>query len=106
MFWFRASIGQTTKPLPPIDLRPLPKSVLVTYPTSLHHVRTREALLTRSAELFHFVEEGKLQVSIGGGYPLSEAGGGRGALQSPKTSCLLVDSPLRFLNPFLLRVRQ
>src|SRR5260370_35310304 len=101
MFWFRASIGQTTKPLPPIDLRPLPKSVLVTYPTSLHHVRTREALLTRSAELFHFVEEGKLQVSIGGRYPLSgEERGPRGIQYRQKKTQPFV-FPKRGRNTFL-----
>ncbi len=81
------------KPLPPIDLRTLPKSVLVTYPTSLHHVRTREALLTRSAELFHFVEEGKLQVSIGGRYPLAEAARAHEAIQSRTTTGKLLLLP-------------
>lgn len=88
-----ASYGQTIKPLPPIDMRTLPKSVLITYPTSLHHVRTREALLTRSAELFHFVEEGKLHVSIGGRYPLAEAARAHEAIQSRTTTGKLLLIP-------------
>jgi len=47
-----AYYGQTIKRLPPIDLLDLPRSVHVTYPGVHHHVRTREALLARTAQLF------------------------------------------------------
>jgi NADPH:quinone reductase len=88
-----AYYGQTIKPLPPIDLLTLPKSVLVTYPRVHDHVRTREALLTRSAELFHLVEEGKLHVSIGGRYPLAAAARAHEAIQSRTTAGKLLLLP-------------
>jgi NADPH2:quinone reductase len=77
--------GQRTRPLPPIDLFTLPKSVLVTYSVVSDHVPTREALLRRSAELFRLVEEGKVQVRIGGRYPLADAFRAHEAIESRGT---------------------
>lgn len=68
-----AYYGQTIKRLPPIDLLELPRSVHVTYPRVHHHVLTREALLTRSRQLFDWVESGQLKVNIGQRYPLADA---------------------------------
>jgi NADPH2:quinone reductase len=68
-----AYYGQTIKRLPPIDLLDLPNSVHVTYPQVHDHVRTRNALLRRSQQLFDWVESGQLKINIGHRYPLADA---------------------------------
>jgi NADPH2:quinone reductase len=81
------------KPLPPIDIFDLPKSVLVTYPVVMHHVRTHEALIQRSSQLFDWVLKGKLRVKIGGRYPLSEAARAHHDIQSRRTTGKLLLIP-------------
>ncbi|RPJ84720.1 MAG: quinone oxidoreductase [Acidobacteria bacterium] len=49
------------------------EGVHVTYPRVHHHVLTREALLTRSRQLFDWVESGQLKVNVGKRYPLANA---------------------------------
>jgi NADPH:quinone reductase len=88
-----AYYGQTIKALPPIDLFTLPKSVLVTYPTVGDHVLSREALLAHSAELFKWVEEGKLHVHIGHTYPLSDAAQAHSDIESRRTTGKLLLLP-------------
>lgn len=80
-----AYYGQTIKKLPPIDLLTLPKSVLVSYPVVMDLVRTREALLQYSGELFAWVREGRLKVAIGGRYPLAEAARAHADIESRRT---------------------
>jgi NADPH2:quinone reductase len=85
--------GQTIKPLPPIDLLTLPKSVLVTYSSIVDHIPTREALLTHSTEIFHLLEEGKIQVHIGKRYPLAAAKQAHEDIQSRNTTGKLLLIP-------------
>ena len=80
-----AYYGQTIKRLPPIDLLDLPKSVLVTYPSVMHHVRTHRALLARTAQLFHWIRNGQLKIHIGGRYPLADAAKAHTDLEARKT---------------------
>jgi len=68
-----AYYGQTIKRMPPIDLLDLPNSVHVTYPRVHDHVRTREALLARSGQLFDWVQAGQLKINIGHRYALTYA---------------------------------
>ncbi|TFW56700.1 quinone oxidoreductase [Bradyrhizobium sp. MOS001] len=80
-----AYYGPLFNPLNPIDLTDLPKSIHVTYPIVMHHVRTRTALLKRSAQLFDWVRNGKLKVRIGGRYTLADAARAHQDLQSRRT---------------------
>src|SRR5258708_1068245 len=85
--------GPLMKPLPPIDIFDLPKSVLVTYPMVMHHVRTHEALVQRSNQLFEWVREGKLKIRIGSRYPLAEAARAHQDIQSRRTTGKLLLVP-------------
>ena len=88
-----ACYGPLMKPLPSIDIFDLPKSVLITYPAVMHHVRTHEALVRRSNQLFDWVREGKLRVKIGGRYPLAEAAQAHQDIQSRRTTGKLLLIP-------------
>jgi hypothetical protein len=69
-------------------LRPtdLLKSVRLTYPVFAHHVRTREALVARTSEVFELVETGRLRVRVGRRYPLSEAARAHIDIESRRTT--------------------
>ena len=88
-----AYYGLLIKHLPPIDITHLPKSVLVSYPVVLDHVRTREALLARSNRLFDWVRDGSLKLRIGGRYPLADAVGAHRDLESRRTTGKLLLLP-------------
>jgi NADPH2:quinone reductase len=81
--------------LAPVDLVSLPRSILVTYPTVADHVRTREALLSRSRQLFEWVESGQLKASIGHRYRLAEAARAHSDIASRRTTgkLLLIPDP-------------
>jgi len=81
-----AYYGQAIKRLPPIDLLDLPKSVLVTYPSVMHHVRTHETLLARTEQLFDWVRKGQLNIHIGHCYPLADAARAHADLEARKTT--------------------
>ncbi|WP_433557096.1 quinone oxidoreductase family protein [Pseudonocardia xinjiangensis] len=76
-------------------LRPtdLPKSVRLTYPVFSHHVRTREALVARTAEVFGLVATGRLRVRVGGRYPLSDAATAHADIESRRTTGKLLLIP-------------
>ncbi len=80
-----AYYGHTIKRLPPIELLDLPRSVLVTYPVVHHLVRTHEALVARSSELFGWLKEGRLEPRIGGRYALADARRAHEDIQSRRT---------------------
>lgn len=56
-----------------VDLTSLPSSIHIGYPTVFDHIRTRQELLAHAAELFEAVRTGKINITIGGRYPLAEA---------------------------------
>ena len=68
-----ALFGPLMEPLPPLDPFSIPKSIKITYPVVMHHVRTREALLARSAQLFDWMRSGRLRLHVGQSYPLAAA---------------------------------
>ena len=88
-----AYYGQTIKRLPPIDLLDLPRSVLVTYPVVHHLVRTHDALVARSNELFGWVKEGRLDAPVGGRYALADARRAHEDIQSRRTTGKLLLIP-------------
>lgn len=82
-----------TQPMPPLEPWSLPKSIKVTYPIVMHHVRTRDALLARSAQLFEWVRSGRLEVHIGRRYPLAEAAQAHRDIESRRTTGKLLLVP-------------
>jgi NADPH:quinone reductase len=89
VLYYGAVIGQP----PVVNLRQLPNSIKICYPTFLDHVPTREALLARSAELLALVRDGLLTIEIGGRYPLAEAAQAHRDLESRATTGKLLLLP-------------
>ena len=89
VLYYGAVIGQP----PVVNLRQLPNSIKICYPTFLDHVPTREALLARSAELLTLVRDGLLTIEIGGRYPLAEAAEAHRDLESRATTGKLLLLP-------------
>ncbi|MTD17301.1 zinc-binding dehydrogenase [Nakamurella sp. YIM 132087] len=71
MVLFGGSSGQ----VPPFDPQRLNGlgSLYLTRPTLAHFTRTRAELLARSAEVLGWIADGRLEVRIGGTYPLADA---------------------------------
>ena len=89
VLYYGAVIGQP----PVVNLRQLPNSIKICYPTFFDHVPTREALLARSAELLALVRDGRLTIEIGGRYPLAEAARAHRDLESRATTGKLLLLP-------------
>jgi len=89
VLYYGAVIGQP----PVVNLRQLPNSIKICYPTFVDHVPTREALLARSAELLTLVRDGLLTIEIGGRYPLTEAAQAHRDLESRATTGKLLLLP-------------
>lgn len=86
--------GPLTGPsLPPVNVWSLPKSIKVTYPIVMHHVRTPEALVDRTNALFDWVRSGDLKIHIGKRYPLAEAAQAHIDIESRKTTGKLLLEP-------------
>ncbi|GLY65785.1 quinone oxidoreductase family protein [Amycolatopsis taiwanensis] len=90
-----ALFGAASGPVPPIDPQRLNAagSVYLTRPTSAHYVRTREELDWRVDELFAAVRGGKLDIRIGGTYPLADARRAHEDLQGRRTTGKLLLIP-------------
>ncbi|WP_426502988.1 quinone oxidoreductase family protein [Dactylosporangium sp. McL0621] len=86
MLYYGAFIGQ----VPTISMRELPHSIKICYPVFRDHISTREALLSVTGELFLLVADGRLEVTIGGRYPLAEAGRAHRDIQSRSTTGKLI----------------
>jgi len=80
-------------PLPLFKLWTLPKSIKVTYPIVMHHVRTHEALIKRSQQLFAWVREAKVKVHVGHRYPLAGAAQAHADIESRRTTGKLLLIP-------------
>jgi NADPH2:quinone reductase len=89
VLYYGAVIGAA----PVVNLRQLPNSIRVCYPTFFDHIPTREALLARSAELFGLIGEGRLSIEIGGRYPLADAARAHQDLESRATTGKLLLLP-------------
>ena len=90
-----ALYGAASGPVPPFDLQRLNAagSLFITRPTLAHHIATREDLLWRAGEVLSAVADGSLTITIGGRYPLAEAGAAHTALESRATSGKLLLVP-------------
>jgi NADPH2:quinone reductase len=87
--------GASSGPVPPFDPQSLnPKgSLFLTRPTLGHYIATREELLERGGAVLSAVAEGRLDVRIGGRYPLDEAGRAHDDLQGRRTTGKLLLVP-------------
>ena len=81
------------QPMPPFNLWRLPKSIKMTYPIVMHHVRTRDRLIKYSTQLFDWVRAGKLTVKIGHRYPLADAAQAHSDIHSRRTTGKLLLLP-------------
>lgn len=80
--------GNSSGPVPEISPLILSKngSLFLTRPTMAHYMRSREELLTRTSQLFEWINQGVLRVRIGAEFPLEEAAGAHRALEERKTT--------------------
>jgi NADPH:quinone reductase len=80
--------GQSSGPVPPIDLNILNSkgSVYVTRPSLAHYTVTSEELNWRADDLFRWMEDGKLHLRIDRALPLREASKAHQFLESRATS--------------------
>jgi NADPH:quinone reductase len=91
MVLYGAASGQ----VPPIDLQRLNSggSLFVTRPTLAHHIADVAELRWRAGEIFDQVAEGKLDVRIGGRYPLADAARAQEDLAARRTTGKLLLIP-------------
>jgi NADPH2:quinone reductase len=87
--------GASSGPVPPFDPQTLnPKgSLFLTRPSLGHYVATREELLERGAAVLGAVAEGRLDVRVGGRYPLEQAGRAHDDLEGRRTTGKLLLVP-------------
>ncbi len=83
-----ALFGAASGPVPPVDLQVLAQngSLYITRPTLFSYIAKREELLSRSNELFDWIDNGNLQVRIGQTWPLEEAADAHRALHARATT--------------------
>jgi NADPH:quinone reductase len=87
--------GASSGPVPPIDPQRLNSggSLFLTRPSLGHYLGTREELLERAHEVFDWIAAGKLDVRIGGRYPLGESRRAHEDLQGRRTTGKLLLMP-------------
>ncbi|MFY1663564.1 zinc-binding dehydrogenase [Pseudomonas sp. Pseu.R1] len=88
-----ALYGPFMDPIAPLDVFSLPRSIKLTYPSVMHHVHTREALLARSAQVFEGFASGRWRVTIGQRYRLEEAAQAHRDMESRRTVGKLILLP-------------
>lgn len=69
-----------------LDPRDLPNSILVSYPAVADHVRTRDALVRRTAEIFDLIRTGQVTPRIGARYALADAARAHADIESRRTT--------------------
>ena len=87
--------GQSSGRVPPLDLQDLNRngSLFVTRPTIFHYAAAREDLERYARFVFDGIEEGWLDVFVGGRYPMDEAGEAHRALEARETTGKLLLVP-------------
>ncbi len=92
---FLVVYGTASGPTPPLEIPRLNSggSLYVTRPTVVHYTASREELLARTDEVFDWVADGRLQVSIGGRFSLADARNAQEALEARRTTGKLLLRP-------------
>jgi NADPH2:quinone reductase len=87
--------GGASGPVPPMDPQRLNAggSLFLTRPSLVHYTSERQELLERAAELFGWIAGGKLDVRIGGRYPLADARRAHADLEGRRTTGKLLLLP-------------
>ena len=87
--------GNASGPVPPIDPLALSGagSIFMTRPTLFHQIAEREELLSRSKELFSWLQSGELRLAIDRSLPLAEAAQAHGLLEGRQTTGKLLLIP-------------
>ena len=87
--------GASSGPVPPLDPQLLNQkgSLFLTRPTLGHYIATREELLQRAGDVLTAVAQGRLDVRVGGRYPLEEAGRAHDDLEGRRTTGKLLVVP-------------
>jgi NADPH:quinone reductase len=87
--------GAASGPVPPVDPQLLNSSgsLYLTRPTLAHYAGEREELLWRGREVLDAVAEGRLQIRVGGRYPLAEARRAHEDLEGGRTTGKLILVP-------------
>jgi len=82
------TFGNASGPVPEISPLVLSQkgSLFLTRPTMAHYLQTREELLSRSQDIFSWLESGRLEVRIDHQYPLAEASAAHTALEARETT--------------------
>jgi NADPH2:quinone reductase len=84
--------GAASGPVPPLDPQRLNTggSLFLTRPTLVDYIATREELLSRADDLFGWITGGKLDVRVGGRYPLDQAARAHEDLAARRTTGKLI----------------
>ena len=87
--------GNASGPIPKVDLSMLAQmgSLYVARTALKDHVRDAAEIEWRSRELFDLWRDGKMKISIGKSYPLSQAGRAHADLQARRTMGKLLLKP-------------
>ena len=87
--------GGASGPVPPFELQRLNTggSLFITRPTLNDYIVTRDELVSRTEELFGWIRDGRLEVRVGGTYPLSDAGRAHDDLAGRRTTGKLLLVP-------------
>jgi NADPH2:quinone reductase len=90
-----AVFGRASGPAPAVETGRLfaGGSLYLTSPSLMYYTATRDELLERSRDVFRWIEEGTLDVHIGGRYPLGEAATAQADLASRSTTGKLLLLP-------------
>jgi len=90
-----ALFGQSSGPVPPFDAQLLSRkgSLFLTRPTLFHYTANRAELLQRADDLFTWVADGRLTISIDSEHPLADAAAAHRRLESRATSGKLLLLP-------------
>jgi len=89
------SFGQTSGPIPPIDLGVLASkgSLFLTRPSVMTYTANRKDLLTHAQDLFGVIEKGAVKIEVQQSYPLAEAVQAHRDLEDRKTTGSTILNP-------------
>ena len=77
----------------PLDIMRLPKSIKIGYAAFFDHIHTPALFRARTAQLFDWITERKLEIRSGGEYPLAEAAQAHADMESRRTTGKLLLVP-------------